>query len=216
MHDDLGEVVKPAIFSHDGAWVAASTSDGKALFWSTSDQGSVVELNHGREAVAIAFDPTSKRVATTSAYDHSVVLWNLGSAEQLNALHCGHCFEPRRLQFSPDGRSLLVKYREEIVLWDLETMSVVRRRPLPSGYWFLDIWFGDRGPRKIEQTEDYNIRVGDVSGEQETIVLSSGFSEVVDSMALAPDGSRLAASVASEVRLWDLVNGKAISLAGDP
>ncbi len=125
-----------------GAWPAAFTSDGKLLaigdgdrivrFWemATGTECSRIDLSKGTNR-CVAFCRDNRVLATASAEDGSVCLWEVLTGKRI---HCftGHLAQVSTLCFSPKGSSLASgSWDSTTLLWDISGLGPASLVHLP-------------------------------------------------------------------------------------
>jgi eukaryotic-like serine/threonine-protein kinase len=112
--------------SADGRRVAWGTGDNAVRVWTVGEPDAMVVGYHGRSVSALAMSPDGTRVASAAVEGtehHTVQVWD---AESKRALHV--LTQPARtdaLVFSPDGKWLAGGVGTFVVVWEVETGSVL-------------------------------------------------------------------------------------------
>ena len=186
-HEDR---VHAASFSSDGFFVATASVDGTSAIWpsATLQQLAIKLAGHQDDVTSIKYSPDDQLVLTASR-DGSARIWDAGDGRELRTLQ-GHgslddaqlrdrlLRDVRSAQFSPNG-SLVVTATEET------HASITPFLP------------GD------PQVLPFNpVRIFDVSTGTETTSIS-GFECGAQFATFSPDGSFIAATPDSRVRLYE-------------
>lgn len=135
---------------------------------------------------AIEFSPNGKMLATASARDHRVNIWNAGTAQLLRELDISRMNAPC-FAFASGGSQIVVPADNAAEVWDVATGKEVRRTTLGGSV-------GEKPVDKMWQLED--VRAGQRDGQVVLCAVESTFDP------------RQASLAALE---WDLKTGKASS-----
>jgi WD40 repeat protein/serine/threonine protein kinase len=219
-----GSAVGSVVFSPDGHRALSGSFDGLVRLWDADTGGELKRCQgHTGEVVSVAFSPEGRR-ALSGSKDKTVRLWNLESGEELRRF-AGHDAMVRAVAFLPDGRRVLTsnhwawKDGREVPaesyalrLWDVETGEELRQlKGHTNGVQGLAL--STDGRRAASAGGDRNVHVWDVEtgdllwridGNQKT---GRAFGGTIWSVALSPDGSRLAYAGEESfqvVRVWDI------------
>jgi WD40 repeat protein len=177
---------------------------------------------HADLVTCLTFAPDGSWLATGSS-DRTVKVWDV-STGQLRRTFTGHAGEVLDVAVSPDGRLLasadpgLWGLRPgEVKVWEVATGNVLQSflEPLPPqwtqvrgqvgmGTPVAAVTFSPDGQRLAWSCEDLAVKITEVAGGRELLVLR-GQAWPVAGLAFHPDGRRLAAAaVDSTVRVWDV------------
>ena len=191
--------------SPDGKNVASADWKGEIKVWRRKD-GRVIWTETGHKDVVcdVAFSPDGRTLASASD-DGTVKLWASTSGEHLKTF-AGHAGEVWRVVFAPGGERLLSAGEDGTVRWwEIETGELSRiiraDKPVsalafsPDGQ-FLAWAQGNLGEPGI-------IRVQKPGGDAGAVTLE-GHSDMVQSLAFGPDGTRLVSGGWERtVMVWD-------------
>jgi WD40 repeat protein/serine/threonine protein kinase len=185
----------------DGKRLAAGGRHDSAVIWDTTQRGKPIDLSAPVQWVwAVAWSPDGSRLATVGN-DNVVRLWHPDGrpGEQLSSPGPG----ARTLAWSPDGRCLAFAGRSSgLCLWATNTTHLTRIPLPPDQHSYALAWRPDG--RELAVSAGLRILLFHPTNTNPHRVLS-GHSEVVRSLAWAPDGSRLAsAGDDSLARIWHL------------
>ena len=125
------------VFSPDGQLVATCGGDEKVRLWHVSRQQLVATLHgHSGPVASVAFSPDGLRLATGSAHDEAVKLWDLSAIDESPAE--AHIHEIATLQadgtamnvsFSPDGRTLVAYSAEgNLHIWRAPSWETIKKQ----------------------------------------------------------------------------------------
>ncbi len=117
-----------------------------------------------------------------------------------------------RVEFTADGRHLVIHDMKGLSLWDYEHDRVV---PLErSTYGMAHMAQSVDGTMIAVGVEDRSVRIWDVKTGRERLTLR-GHRDLVNSIAFSPDGRRLVTgSYDRSVRVWDVATGESRVLSG--
>lgn len=189
-----------AVFRPDGGRLATCSYDGRVQQWDPATWELLAAWQahpQDQSCHALAWTPDGERLASGS-WDKSVALWDAVTLEELDRLE--HDSGVHRLAIAPDGRTLAVALSASIWLWDLSSRE--RLRTLDQvGSTTTDLAFSPDGARLYAANRDRTLRAWDVSTGDELRSLPLGVEP--RAVSPAPDGSVIALSIGSEVRLLD-------------
>jgi WD40 repeat protein len=183
------ESVNCAVFFPDNARVVSISADGTVRIWDFASSRQLARLNvcatnYPNEVVV---HPDGLEIAI-SCIDGRILLWDLVDDGEAYELSPGerrnsarsNAFHIRSMEYSPSGKQLLcVTSKDNIVIWDIKTASVLRR---------LDI-------RTLDDSFD---EVGSLVGLRQGSFICASF---------LPDGLRIAQIGSTQLRVWDSRGG---------
>jgi WD40 repeat protein len=172
-------------FSPDGRWLAATGSNGAAVWEVARRKRHAVYADDG-PARLVAFSPDGMRLAIEGE-SGALHLWELGSGASKDVAHPGEA--ARDMRFSPDGRRLAFTRGINVRLLDLATGDVRKLR----GHAFdvVRLAFSPDGARLATIDREQALRVWDVNeGLPQIGLLPGGARNAV--VALSADGKRVA------------------------
>jgi eukaryotic-like serine/threonine-protein kinase len=203
----VAEVVHPGDVT-EGAWspddrlLASGHGDGTVTFSETRTGAPIVSLQaHADSIYDLAWSPDSRRIATTSASDFFVNVWDVASQQKvLGPLR--HSHEITSIAWEPNGQRIVSAGMDfAIKVWDAAAgREVVTLRG--HGETITSIAWGPDG-RLATAGSDGSMKVWDSLHDQESSVLVADPRRAT-AVAWSPDGSRLA-SAGDEgiIRIWD-------------
>jgi WD40 repeat protein len=187
---------------------------------------------HGADAaiITMSFSPDSQ-LAVSGGSDGSLILWDMVRGEEVHRL-TGHTGPVWNVAFSPDGKTMAstagsLNAPEDVILWDLELGTVIRRFQVgefigslafsPDGRLLLTgpggDWIANPQPLKGTSLEPTSLDI--TLWEVETGQVVRRFelqTAAVTSLAFTPDGKAFVSGSYDDVgiRLWDLETGEVI------
>jgi WD40 repeat protein len=199
----------------DARRLATASWDKSGRVWEVGTGRQIARVDHGAEAVAVAFSPDGQRVATASR-DRTVRVWNAGDGQQVALLE--HDREVGTVAFSPDGQRVATGSRDGTVrIWDIGTAREVTRGQhggnvtavaySPSGQYLASAG-GDFADKSRPISGDNTARVWEVTGDGLRQIAKVEHQDSVWGVAFHRDGRRLATASADQtVRILDARTG---------
>ena len=187
-------------------------SAGTLRVWDLSAQRQL-QLINGAPAGATAASSDRRLIATASADERSIRVWNLATGEQRHSLPDG-VGGAASLVFSPDGETVVsANYDNDIRVWKTSSGELVRRVEDMTGAMFAAEFTPD-GKHLIMGGLDETVYIWDAK----TFTLLrklKGHGETIASLAISPDGRTLVTggfdvfTVKNPVKvaIWDLASG---------
>jgi WD40 repeat protein/serine/threonine protein kinase len=223
---DTGATVRHAAISPDGTRVAAACGDGKVRLWTFPEGEDPVELDCGREIlVALAFhpDPHVTRLVAASR-DGVIRLWDWATGNELARADSGGGSGISGLAFHPDGRTIAVTARRQILTFrDAERLDLRQSVPAHPGD-VSCLGYHPNGRWIVTAGSDRTLRIGaawadhgdptTMGREALTVPLAA---RGPNALEFSPDGRRLVlGDEGGGVRLWSPPNLWAALAAGVP
>jgi WD40 repeat protein len=217
-HDSL---ISEIVFSDDGAMLASS-SGAKIILWDVATGTILGTINTAQPDInQLAFFDDGKRLVSGNGYggdqEQTVKIWDVATGAEARTARGKDLFNPIFNSFSPDGKTVLVHDADPanpdvITLVDVETR---KERLVLSGHdgeVLCAAWSRD-GRLIASGGQDNAVRLWDAATGKQSRTLSVT-SSVVNSLAISPDGKRLASGNgdgAGAIKLWELTTGKGLS-----
>lgn len=209
----------PGVLAHspDGSRLAVGTDSGDVLLLNIQRENSSKRLSgHKGKITSVAFSPDSTRLATASADDPFLRLWDISSGHQLTTF-AGHTMGVSCVAFNSDGSKIASGSRDNTVrIWNAETaLSVLK--PQGRGQ-VTTVGLTEDGGTVFSASADGTVRIWDTNKSKAMRV--PDFDSIVNPLAIAmsPYKERLAISsripspsgVASKIvfRVIDVISGK--------
>jgi WD40 repeat protein len=202
-----------AVLSPDLHRLATGTDDGAVQLWD-ADKGNPIGaplLPGGRDTAlgsrALAISADGNRLAASA--DTTVQVWTLHDGQPTDAPRTIPLQYIESLALSPDGQRLAAGgFDKTVQVWDTGTGQRIGD-PLKGHTEHVDsVAFGSRGNHIASGSMDTTLRLWNPDAGQP---LSSAGD--VSSVAVSPDGHRIAAATDGQVQLW---NADTRTPAGDP
>jgi WD40 repeat protein len=193
--------------SPDGALAVAMQKDGSLQIWDLAENKVKQTLQPADTSMSAAFSPDGKTLAVTSADNIAVSLWDVASGKQTAILKGFETAAPTyRVQFSPDGRSLVWIARATAQFMVIASGSMGSRLSFED---FINtlVFAPDGKTVAIADTDFVTLRqVGD-GVEIQHLALASP----AHSLAYSPDGKLLAFAVGNNIEIKNTLNGQSIA-----
>jgi WD40 repeat protein len=159
---------------------------------------------------SVAFSPDSRWLASGSAKDNTVELWDAATGTRLRTLS-GQTKSVTAVAFNPKGNLLAsASVDKTIKIWDPAAGNLVCTL---TGHTegVRGISFSPDGRWLASASDDHTIKLWDVAACREVRTLS-GHTDSVHAVAFSPDGLWLASGGADEnVKLWNSSTGKEVA-----
>ncbi len=212
------------VYSPDGKSAIVTLFNGEVIQYNLSTGEEIQRLGGESEADghlsdeiidAIAISPDGKTVLTGSQnndeldlFGRTLILWDLGSGEQLTAFETGMAVFT--VDLSPDGRTGLSGGDDnKMVLWDLESGQALHEFEGHEGF-VWDLAYSPDGKTALSASWDNTLILWDLTSG-EIIHRLLGHQDNVRNVAFHPDGRKaVSGSSDNTLILWDLETGEAI------
>ena len=172
---------------------------------------------------SIAFSPDGQLLASGSADDGAIRLWDIETGQNTAPFPAKQEDESSRLcvTFSPDSTKLAVGSVEGIKLLEVATGGHIYTRQhidvgeLKSPLHIFSVAFSPDGARLASASWD-GVKLWEVDTGQNIATLR-GHTRVVDAVAFSPDGLTLTSNSVAGAQVWEAATGRHITtLAGPP
>jgi serine/threonine protein kinase len=197
-------IVRGVAFGPKGDRIAAACRDGNLIVLDLVTNEKKTFGPASGEAVAVAFSPDGKTVASAGGGSGRVIqLWNVSTGRVQQPLG-GFKGAVYALAYSPDGQTLAsAGWDKTVRLWDVASGTVRREF---EGH-TEDVWsvaFSPDGTLLVSGSSDHTVRLWDVATGRE-VATFRGQTSAVHAVAFAPDGRRVAAgSREGVVKVWQV------------
>ncbi len=212
--------VSSVMFSPDGKRLASSGHDQSIKVWDATTGQELLTLNgHSATVFSVAFSPDGKRLASGSQ-DATVKVWDAATGQPMLTLaeHNGPVY---RVAFGSDGNRLAsASYDGTVKVWDVtsapQPLTLKGHTTSVKGVSFSSdgkrLATASATPSRLGKAPG-EVKVWDAASGQETLTLKGQTN--VWSVALSPDGKRLASASAGTIKVWDAISGlEVLTLTG--
>lgn len=206
---EMGWGVKSLAFSPDGRFLAVGKLDRVILLFDVDKSQRVAmldDLDSLGQVTCVAFSPDGQKLLA-GGYKGRIQVWNVGPEGDLREANrfVGHASEIRTITVSPDGKRVLSAGREErICCW---TLDDAHEQFTIDGFGKIMAAFITRGGKQgLGCNGDTAVLIDMKKGEAiQTMNLGRGSCQTV---AIAPDGSRIVVNDSYALRSWAIKTGQ--------
>jgi WD40 repeat protein/Tfp pilus assembly protein PilF len=189
----------------------AVTPDGTRLVIGTQkNEARVLDAKTGAEFAtlkghtgvvsSVAVTPDGSLIVT-AAYDNTARVWDAKTFRELNVLR-GHTGELEAVAVSPDGGRIVTGSRDNTArIWNAKTgaqLAVLKGHTKQ----ILGVAFASDGTSIVTGSADGTARLWDASSGTDWAIFDGG--QVVNSVAVMPDGARVVIGGDTKGRIWHL------------
>jgi WD40 repeat protein len=212
------DVVSSLAFSRDGLRLASGSWDQTVRVWD-AQTGKVVHTltKHTGAVWGVAFSPDGTRLAS-GGVDRVVRVWDVRSGEEVRALK-GHTGAILSVAFQPGGNLLASADDRAIKLWDPrvspEGLTLSGNHVAgcavfsPDGRHLITGSIYNNGGKDPTHAVRWDASTGrEVRAFQQDT--DPGILDEVATVAVSPDGRRLASGTLTAVTVWDAATGKPV------
>jgi len=199
--------VSSVVFSPDSTRLATITLGGKVRVWDNASQELITELrakenNAERVRAEIVFSPDGKKLVVLYS-DLELWDWVTGKKLQFKTAAEGRSFQA--VAFSPAGDVIAAASSDgTVIVLDADTLKV--RANFKTGAIYA-LAFSPKGKILVTGDDQGMLKAWDWGSGAELITLR-GHSSEIQSIAFSPDGTKLATSDRSTLRVWHAPNPK--------
>ncbi|KAG8794015.1 hypothetical protein FRC12_000804 [Ceratobasidium sp. 428] len=199
--------VNSVVFSSDGRLVASGSSDCTIRIWDAETGAQVLEPLKGHRGLVrcVSFSPDGNTLASCS-FDKTIRVWDVQTGELRLPPLRGHTDNVCSITFLSDGKYIASCSDDSTArIWDVITGEVTRvlQQPDPQ----VQLWtIAVAQDRRHVVAGSYSgcLLVWDMDLDDDTARILHGHSNLVRSITVSPDGSRvISSSDDGTLRMWD-------------
>lgn len=193
--------VRKASWSPDGTKIVTSGwDDTSAKIWDVASGKEIRLLSGHNQVMSVAWSPDGTKIITGGRYDSLAKIWDASTGSLLHTL-----LQPvgvLDVKWSPDSRKVLtVGSNREANIWDANNGTLLHNLSGHSDYVTCGGWSPD-GTKVATGSWDRTIRIWNASTGVmiRTLITATNINDA----AWSPEGSRLASSEFTMVKIWNL------------
>jgi WD40 repeat protein/serine/threonine protein kinase len=204
-------------WSPDSTRLASTSSyDYAARIWEVASAKMILgPLQHGHEALSVAWEPDGRRVATGSI-DETVKIWDATTGHEVVTLR-GNAHPICSLAWGPAGRLAAGCEDGCVKVWDSIRDQESSAFPAHAGRAHSVAWSPD-GKRVASGGDDGKVRIFDATTRAEVLSIKAhdkgrinGQFGLMRSLAWSPDGTHLAsAGLDGHAKVWEVASGREV------
>ena len=201
---NAGSFICNIAVSRDGRWLVSGTTRGLVTVWNAESYSKVTEFKgHSSWVRAVDVSPDGTKIATGSE-DCTVCVWSVSPGKRLLG-PLEHGRELAAVKFSPNGRLIATAtLKRDVRVYDSHHGGLLVKFPVESNSAFNQSLAWDSDSKQLfALSRDGNINRLDVSTGVALSKWAIHGSSNARCIALASNGTFIAASAKSSVSFWD-------------
>ena len=201
---DAGSTVQNIAVSQHEKWIVSGTASGQVTVWNADNHSKVTDWKAHDQVWAVDVSPDGTRIATGSD-DWTLSVWSLSTGERLLGPF-KHDYWVVAVKFSPDGHFIATGtwQRDSVRVYDSQNGRLLVAFPVKvhSAVNQSIAWANDSN-QLFALSRDGKIHCLDVSTETTLSKWAIHSSDKAKCIALASNGTFIAASANSSISFWD-------------
>jgi len=202
---------RTTVWSPNGSLIAGGSDDGTVILWDAETGEVLHKLDAGFILVnGLAFSPDSRRVASTSAIDNTLRVWDVATGELLSNVALDR--DLNFVAWSPDSAQVAVSSMADdeggrVFVVDADSGELVTELMIPGSN-TAGLSYSPDGTRLISAGFQGQIAQEWDAATGEPLLTLSGHTQPVVFATYNPDGTLIATSAWDGARLWDAATGE--------
>ena len=203
--------VNSVAYSPKGDYIVSGGDDNTIRIWDawTGSLENTIQAKHEAGVSGVAFSSDGRRIVSCSMYESAIKIWDAGTGAQHSAL-TSDITTISSVIFGPDDHHVIVAGDEDIEVWDIDAVKLVRRFSGHRGY-VSCLQLSSDSKSIISGSYDDTIKIWNISTGEERITLH-GHRNSVKSVAISQDGTRVASGDYDNlIKVWDPETGNELA-----
>ena len=206
------DVIEDLSFSPDGGLMASASSDKTVRIWDTKTRREIHTLvGHVGTVNCVDFSPDGLLIASGSD-DHRIKIWDVKTGQEQKTFES--VGRVNDIAFSPNGNLVAAAENTGLVrIWDanagVEVMTLTGHRLNVNC-----VQFHLNGTELVSGGDDNKVIIWSLTTGQEMLSLQLGSVFPVKSVAISPDGNRLAAIDLKSLYIWEANQRQELTMLG--
>ncbi|WP_460218573.1 WD40 domain-containing protein [Psychroserpens sp. MEBiC05023] len=129
--EDHTSLLYTASFSPDGNQIITASADGTAKLWETDSGNLIHTIQDDKSSIIEAIFSPDGKLVLTSSFKGKISLWDSKSGKHQHSFG-GKENKVYDYFFTQDSKSISLKLSNELLLWNIETRSLIYSKPIPK------------------------------------------------------------------------------------